>query len=90
MDGLLALSRLRLEPDERCRLSAQLREIIAYFELLNAFDTSNVDIDFGATVEVGDLRPDDIRPGLDESAIDTFAIDRTDGYFVVPRILDQE
>ena len=90
MESLLALSRLRLEPGERQSLSDQLQEIIAYFELLRGYDTSAVDIDLGATVDPDALRADDVQHGLDDPAIGSFAVERNDGYFVVPRILDQE
>ena len=88
MESLLFLSRLRLDPEERQRLAGQIGKIIAYFELLREYDTSSEDIDLGAAAAVDSLREDGIRRGLNSDEIDSFAVDRDEGFFVVPRILD--
>ena len=90
MDRLLFLSRLRLEPEERQRLSGQIQDIIEYVELLQEYDTSGVDIDLASDNRPKDLRDDVVREGLGSDSIETFAVERNEGYFVVPRILDQE
>jgi aspartyl/glutamyl-tRNA(Asn/Gln) amidotransferase C subunit len=89
--NLLTLSRLTIPPEQYPTLSKQLEDILHYFERLSEYDTSHIDVDLGATVDIGTRRRDQERPGLDPDEIRTFSktVDE-DGYFTVPRILGEE
>ena len=83
-------ARLSLKADELSAIKAQLTDIISYFELLEAYNTDDVDVDLGRSVGAAALREDLSRDGVSREDIAGFASGFEEGYFVVPRILGDE
>lgn len=90
LDKILYLSRLAVEGDERAQLARQMGTIIDYFAILSKYDTSSVAADLGAAVPGEALRADEAREGLRPHEVKSFAVQFLDGYFSVPRILEEE
>jgi aspartyl-tRNA(Asn)/glutamyl-tRNA(Gln) amidotransferase subunit C len=83
-----ALARLRLEPDEEERLTADLDHILEAFVRLQALDTSDVPPtahveDFGAP-----LRPDEVLNAAGDEALLANAPARDGRLFRVPKIIE--
>ena len=89
MKNLLELSRLRLEPEELAELQIQLGDILNYFALLNQYETDDVNMDLGESIEIASLRQDSSAAGIERDKITDFAAEFEEGYFIVPRILDE-
>ncbi|MFQ5734536.1 MAG: Asp-tRNA(Asn)/Glu-tRNA(Gln) amidotransferase subunit GatC [Planctomycetaceae bacterium] len=81
------LSRLKLSPAERERMTSQLARVLEYVSILNEVDTEGVEL-MAHAVEVTDvLRDDVVRESLPRKAALANA-PQTDGeYFLVPAIL---
>lgn len=90
LENLLALSRLKIQNEEQARLIEQMGDIIDYFELLQGYDTSRIDVDLGESVPIGSLRPDSVSRDFKPERIESFAIELDAGHFSVPRILGDE
>jgi aspartyl-tRNA(Asn)/glutamyl-tRNA(Gln) amidotransferase subunit C len=86
---LETLSRLRIDADKKEEVMAQLSEIVAYVENLNACDTEHLDAAF-STLEGGTpLRADrpQTDPAVSEAILDR-APESADHFFIVPAIID--
>jgi aspartyl-tRNA(Asn)/glutamyl-tRNA(Gln) amidotransferase subunit C len=87
MRNLQDLSRLKLEAQEEKELAGQLDDILGYFEVLSAIDTSGLDPDLGEALKPEQLREDIAEAGIEKNAIESFAVEFDEDHFVVPRIL---
>jgi aspartyl-tRNA(Asn)/glutamyl-tRNA(Gln) amidotransferase subunit C len=89
LDRVAALAHLRLAPEQRTRLMADLERILDYVDQLAAIDTEGVD----ATAHVSDAarswRPDEPMPSLPvpEAIGNAPDADATAGVFRVPRVV---
>lgn len=85
------LAHLEITDEERRAFTPQIAEIVAYVELLNELDTSNVEPATGGLTPEGEqtdsARVDEVLPSLgQERALDQ-APDPASGHFRVPKIL---
>ena len=90
IESLLALSRLKVEKEQQARLEEQVGDIIGYFEVLEGYDTSHIDVDIGESVPFQLLRNDKRERSFKADKIDSFAVELEDGHFSVPRILGDD
>lgn len=90
MDRILYLSRLCATKPEEEALRTQAERILAYFDVINGYDTDGIDPDIGVAVPAAELRDDTVSPGLELRDLKSFAVNFLDGYFGVPKILDGE
>ena len=82
------LARLELSDSEREEYSKQLNDIIEYVEKINELDTSNVK-PADHIMEVSNVFRDDIVVrSIDRKGIEQNAPEFTDGFFVVPKIIE--
>jgi aspartyl-tRNA(Asn)/glutamyl-tRNA(Gln) amidotransferase subunit C len=88
LQTILYLSKLDVSDGEKEYFRTQIGKILDYFNLLNNYDTEGIDPDLGEAVQPGDIRADVPEKGLSPEEIDTFAVQFTDHYFTVPKILD--
>ncbi|MCS7216438.1 MAG: Asp-tRNA(Asn)/Glu-tRNA(Gln) amidotransferase subunit GatC [Candidatus Bipolaricaulota bacterium] len=79
-----ALAGLRLSPEERERLRADLAKILAYFRKLQEVDTEGVPPFSPLPGQTNVLREDEPAPSLPREAALRHAPDPADGYFRVP------
>ena len=81
------LSRLELSPQEVGQFRAQLGEILAYVQTLEALELSAVPPSAHAGAGATVLREDIVEPSLSQEAALANAPAVLDGYFVVPPVI---
>lgn len=82
------LARLRVSPDEAAHYAAQLAEILTYVEKVQAIPTDDIE-PLTHPIPIHDvLRDDQPRPSLPRDAALANAPASCDGFFCVPKVLD--
>jgi len=84
------LARLRLTDEEVARFSRDLSNILRYVAQLNELDTADVPPTAHPLDVHNVLREDEIGPSVSSEQATANAPDRQDGFFKVPKVLDQE
>jgi aspartyl-tRNA(Asn)/glutamyl-tRNA(Gln) amidotransferase subunit C len=82
------LARMHLSDAEKEKISAQLKDILAYVAKLNELDVSNVQPTAHATPFSNVLRKDEVRPSIDPAKVLANAPDEARGLFIVPKIVE--
>ena len=89
LEALQELASLRLSSDEKPRVLANLRRILAYMEQLQAIDTSHVDPKLQPALGCEELRPDEPQECLTpEEALDQAPRARSD-HFEIPPVMGE-
>ncbi|HEY3999305.1 MAG TPA: Asp-tRNA(Asn)/Glu-tRNA(Gln) amidotransferase subunit GatC [Candidatus Xenobia bacterium] len=88
VDNIARLARLRLSADERVQYQKQLSAILGYVNTLQGIDTSGVEANFTVLPREPLLRADEVRSCLPQEATLANAPVRHEGYFRIPRILE--
>lgn len=83
------LSRLKIRPDESARILSQLNDILTYIENLNSIDTENIEPTTYALPMQNVFRADKVKPSLERELALFNAPLKEDGYFKVPRVLEE-
>jgi aspartyl-tRNA(Asn)/glutamyl-tRNA(Gln) amidotransferase subunit C len=83
------LARIALSEEELVNYGRQLEHIVEYAEQVQALPTDGVPPTSHALPMTNAFRPDEVTPSLDREEILSQAPDSVDGYFRVPRILEQ-
>ena len=88
VDYVAALSRLRLDGEERERMQGELQQIIAYMDVLGGLDTEGVEPMSHVFPVKNVLRSDDVQPSSDRESLlrNSPAPDRD--AFLVPKAVD--
>ena len=89
LDTVASLSRLRISDEERGEVLAQLDKFLTYVENLQQLDTSNVEPTTYALPMKNVFRADEVKPSLDRELALSNAPLKEDGYFKVPRVLEE-
>ncbi|MFH0983866.1 MAG: Asp-tRNA(Asn)/Glu-tRNA(Gln) amidotransferase subunit GatC [Planctomycetota bacterium] len=84
------LSRLKLSDEEIIRLAGELSAIVSYMDQLNELDTTEVPPMAHALPVVNIFRDDVAMPSPGVEVILANAPQRQDGFFRVPKVLDQD
>lgn len=88
VDRCAELARLRLEPEERPGMAAELEEILAYMDVLGTLDTAEVEPLIQVLPLKNVVRADEPAPCLERAALLSGA-PATDGeMFLVPRAVE--
>ena len=82
------LARMYLSDAEKQKISAQLRDILAYVAKLNELDVSKVEPTAHATPLSNILRKDEVQPSIDPAKILQNAPEQARGLFIVPKIVE--
>jgi aspartyl-tRNA(Asn)/glutamyl-tRNA(Gln) amidotransferase subunit C len=82
------LARLHLTDPEKQKISAQLKDILAYVAKLNELDVSNVEPTAHATPLSNVLRQDEVRPSIDPAKVLKNAPEQARDLFIVPKIVE--
>jgi len=82
------LSRLELSDNEIEQFSGELSSIIEYIEKLNELDVDDVEPLAHCLPIHNVFRKDVVKPSLDNASALENAPDKHDGYFKVPKVLD--
>jgi len=89
VEHVALLGRLALSEVEAEDFTRQLNQIFEHFEKLNELDTSQVEPTSHVLQMQNVFRQDQVRPSLPVDEVLANAPDREDGYFRVPRIVEQ-
>lgn len=84
------LARLQITPEEEEQLTAQLGNILEYFEQLSELDVSNVKPTTRAIDVSNVTRPDEMQAYRDRESLLKEAPDQEGDFFKVPQILSGE
>ena len=82
------LARLHLTDPEKQKISAQLKDILAYVAKLNELDVSKVEPTAHATPLSNVLRKDEVRPSIDPAKVLKNAPEQARDLFIVPKIVE--
>ena len=82
------LARMLLSDAEKQKISAQLKDILAYVAKLNELDVSKVEPTAHATPLSNILRKDEVQPSIDPAKILANAPEQARGLFLVPKIVE--
>ena len=88
LNSILYMSRLDVSESEKEKFRKQIGDILSYFDILTGINTEDIDNSVNESIEIEDLRTDEVRESFSPSILKTFAADFLDGYFSVPRILN--
>jgi aspartyl-tRNA(Asn)/glutamyl-tRNA(Gln) amidotransferase subunit C len=88
VDHVARLARLALTPEEKARIGEQLAKILTYIDTLNRLDTEGVEPTTHAVPVVNVMRDDEVGPCLSPDEALANAPDRVEGFFRVPRIIE--
>lgn len=82
------LARLELTEVEQAKISAQLKDMLAYVAQLDKLDVSGVEPTAHATPLVNVLRKDEVRPSIETARIMSNAPEHVRDLFIVPKIVE--
>lgn len=86
---LMALSQLALDDEAKRQLSNDLDSIIRFIEIMNQVPTENVAPLAHAVDLTQSLRPDKSSAQVDRESMQFSAPDTKDGFYLVPKVLEQ-
>ena len=84
-----SLSRLKIRPEETAEVIEQLDKFLTYVENLKAIDTTNIEPTTYALPMQNVFRADEVKPSLERELALSNAPLAEDGYFKVPRVLEE-
>ncbi len=84
-----SLSRLRIGENESVEVREQLDKFLTYVENLQSIDTENIEPTTYALPMQNVFRADEVKPSLDRDLAISNAPLAEDGYFKVPRVLEE-
>lgn len=84
-----SLSRLKIDADEIPEVAAQLDKFLTYVENLQSIDTTNIEPTTYALPMQNVFRADEVKPSLERELALSNAPLKEDGYFKVPRVLEE-
>lgn len=84
-----SLSRLKIRPEESAEVADKLDKFLTYVENLQAIDTTNIEPTTYALPMQNVFREDVVKPSLDRDLALSNAPLKDDGYFKVPRVLEE-
>lgn len=82
------LARMHLTDAEKEKISAQLKDILAYVAKLNELDVSKVEPTAHATPLSNVFRKDEVRPSIDPAKVFANAPESVRDLFIVPKIVE--
>ena len=82
------LARLALTDGEKAAFAKQLSQILTHVETLKQYDTRGVEPTATMPGHTNVFRPDDVRPSLSVESAVVNAPESVDGFFVVPKIIE--
>ena len=82
------LARIELTPEEEARLGSQLGDILKYVDKLNELDVKGVEPTAHAVPLTNVMREDKVQPSLSHADAMRNAPQKSNGLFVVPKIVE--
>jgi aspartyl-tRNA(Asn)/glutamyl-tRNA(Gln) amidotransferase subunit C len=88
VEKVAKLARLELTESERSAFAKQLSQILTHVETLKQYDTKGVEPTATVPGQANVFRADDVRPSLSIESAVANAPESVDGFFVVPKIIE--
>ena len=88
VEKVAKLARLELTDIEKAAFAKQLSQILTHVEKLKQYDTTGVEPTATVPGQVNVFRPDVARPSLSVERAVANAPESVDGFFVVPKIIE--
>lgn len=88
VEHVAMLARLHLDEEEKAKYTEQLNSILDYMEKLNQLDTEKVEPTSHVLPIKNVFRKDRVEKSLANEEVLANAPDKEDGYFKVPRIIE--
>ena len=88
VEHVAKLARLELSEDEKVTFARQLSGILNYMDQLKTLDTTGVEPTATVLPAENIFREDEVRPSLPRDKALANAPDQAEGFFRVPRILE--
>lgn len=89
IDNVASLSRLNIRDDEVAEVMDQLDKFLNYVDNLKGVNTTNIEPTTYALQMQNVFRQDSVKPSLDRELALSNAPLKEDGYFKVPRVLEE-
>lgn len=86
---LMSLSQLSLDEEDKEKISRDLDMIIGFIEIMNQVDTEGVEPLAHAVDLDQPLRKDRAELDVDRGLFQSIAPETADGFYLVPKVLDQ-
>ena len=87
--AIASLSRLSIREEESAKIISQLDNFLNYVENLKKIDTTNIEPTTYALPMQNIFREDEVKPSLDRELALKNAPLQEDGYFKVPKVLEE-
>ena len=87
--AVASLSRLSIREEESAEIISQLDNFLNYVENLKKIDTTNIEPTTYALPMQNIFREDEVKPSLDREFALKNAPLKEDGYFKVPKVLEE-
>src|SRR5262245_45815355 len=88
VEKVAKLARLELTEVEKTAFTKQLSQILTYVDTLRQYDTADMETTATVVGQVNVFRPDEVRPSLSVEQALANAPESAQGYFVVPKIIE--
>ena len=88
VDYISTLSRLKLPPEEKERMTGELEQILSYMDILNRLDTGGVEPMSHVFPVKNVMRSDEVEPSLGRAALLKYAPAPDEEAFLVPRTVE--
>jgi aspartyl-tRNA(Asn)/glutamyl-tRNA(Gln) amidotransferase subunit C len=88
VEKVAKLARLELTEGEQTAFAKQLSQILTHVETLKQYDTTGVEPTATVLGQVNVFRLDDVKPSLPVDRVVANAPDSADGFFVVPKVIE--
>jgi len=82
------LARMHLTDAEKAKISAQLKDILAYVAKLNELEVSHVEPTAHATPLSNVFRQDEVEPSIERDKVLRNAPEQARDLFIVPKIIE--
>ena len=89
VEKVARLARLELTEVEKTAFTKQLSQILTHVETLKQYDTAGVEPTATVLGQVNVFRADEVRPSLLVERAMANAPESVEGYFVVPKIIEE-
>ena len=88
VEHVAKLARLEVSEDEKAMFARQLSGILTYMDQLKELETKGIEPTATVLPTENVFRDDDVRPSLPQEKALANEPDQTDGFFRVPKILE--
>jgi len=89
VEKVAKLARLELTEAEKAAFTKQLSQVLTYVQTLKQYDSTGVEPTATVLGQVNVFRPDEVRPSLSVDKVGANAPETSEGFFIVPKIIEE-